>query len=412
MVSSVVVVGGGHAGCEIAAALRGKGYDGAVTLICGEPVLPYSRPPLSKQFLSGELSADRILLRPASFYEKFDIRTRTSTMVTRIDRGASRVLLGDGTSLSYEALVIATGGSPRRLPASLIPDADMAPTNLHYVRTVADVEALRADLAAATRTVVIGGGYVGLEVAASVRRLGIDVTVIEAADRLLMRVVGADVSHVVEKRHRDDGIELLLGTEVTRFDVDESGRITYVRLGDGTKVPADVVVAGIGLIPNDQLAEECGLEVADGIVVDQFCRTSDTKIFAVGDCSRHPCSEHGGLRRLESVSNATEQARTVADALIGGTTPYAALPWFWSDQGELKLRSVGLSAGCDTSVMRSQGEGRLAVLHLKEGQIRAADVLGDLRFFATVKRLAAARVAATPEQIEDPDFDLESLLDR
>lgn len=407
----VVVIGAGQAGGDVVAMLRNQGYAGELTLLGDEGVLPYSRPPLSKQFLSGEVTAERILLRKPDFYERFDIRLLVDSPVTEIDRAGHQVVLADGQRFDYAKLVIATGGTPRTLP-----ELQDRPPNLHYIRRVTDVEALRADLLPDARLVVVGGGYIGLEVAAAARRLGLDVTVVELADRLLARVAGAELAAFVRDRHVRHGIDVRLGTRVIDWGRDESGRVCSVDVADASgatsTLEADVVVVGIGLVPNDGLAAGCGLDVDDGIVVDEFCRTSDPDVFAVGDCARHPCNEHGGMRRLESVANATEQARVVAAAITGGEpSPYSAVPWFWSDQAELKLQSVGLSAACDTVVVRPSGaEGQLAILYLKDGRIRAADVVGNPRLFATAKRLVAARVAADPAQLADPDFALEGLL--
>jgi 3-phenylpropionate/trans-cinnamate dioxygenase ferredoxin reductase subunit len=407
----VVVIGAGQAGGETVAMLRGQGFDGELTLVGDEGILPYSRPPLSKQFLSGEWTADRILLRKPDFYQRFKIGLRIGDPAVRIDRDARQVVLADGDTLAYRNLVIATGGTPRTLPD----DGTDRPPNLHYVRTVADVEALRSDLVRGARLVLVGGGYVGLEIAAVARRLDLEVTVVEIADRLLARVAGAELAGFVADRHARHGIDVRLATRVNRFRRDGKGRVTGVELSDASgatcTIGADTVVVGIGLAPNVRLAAECGLDVADGIVVDEFCRTSDPHVYAVGDCARHPCSEHGGLRRLESVANATEQARVVAAAIAGAATPYQAVPWFWSDQADLKLQSVGLAANCDTAVVRPvSGDGQLAVLYLKGGRVRAADIVGNPRLFATAKRLVAARAEAEVEQLADPDFGLETLL--
>ncbi|MBC2864994.1 NAD(P)/FAD-dependent oxidoreductase [Streptomyces mexicanus] len=404
----IVVVGAGQAGGEAVAALRMAGFEGGVTLVGDEPHLPYSRPPLSKDFLLGDVGTEVLLLRPPHFYEKHRVRTLLGRTVTKLDRDRRTITLDDGGSLTYGTLILATGGHARRLRD---PMAEAAP-NVHYVRTIADIERLRPELVPGARLAVIGGGYVGLEIAAVGRKLGLEVTVVEAAPRLLARVAGPDISAFVHRVHTEEGVDIRLGTTVTGFVPGDNGRVTAAVLADGTTVGADVVVVGIGLVPRDQLAADAGLDVADGIVVDEFCRTGDEAIYAIGDCTRHPCAEHGGMRRLESVQNASEQARVAAAAITDDPRAYAAVPWFWSDQYDLKLRSVGIAADYDQTVVRgSLDEGRsAAVFYLKAGRVRAAEVVSSPRDFGAAKKLVAHRAEVAPERLADLGTPLKDLL--
>lgn len=406
--AGIVVVGAGQAGGEAVAALRMAGFVGSITLVGDEPHLPYSRPPLSKDFLLGETSENLLLLRPPHFYEKHEVRTLLGHSVTGLDRERRAVLLDDGTELPYSALVLATGGDARRWPDQL---ADAAP-NLHYVRTIADVDYLRSDLVTGARLVVIGGGYVGLEIAAAGRKLGLSVTVVEAQDRLLARVASPQISAFIQRVHEEEGVDLRLGASVAQLVPAEDGRLQSVELADGSSLTCDLVVVGIGLVARDRLAAEAGLEVEDGIVVDEFCRTSDEAIYAIGDCTRHPCNEHGGMRRLESVQNASEQARVAAAAITGDPHAYVSVPWFWSDQYDVKLRSVGIVRDYDEVVLRgSFAEGRsAAVFYLKDGQVRAADVVSSPRDFGAAKKLVASRAELTAEQLADEATSLKDLL--
>lgn len=406
--AGVVVVGAGQAGGEVVAALRMAGFTGRITLVGEEPHLPYSRPPLSKDFLLGATSDEVLLLRPPHFYEKHEVHTKLGRTVTAIDRDRRVVRLDDGADLPYDTLVLATGGDARRWPD---PIADSAP-NLHYVRTIDDTVRLRADLVPGARLVVIGGGYVGLEIAAAGRKRGLTVTVVEAEERLLARVAGPEISAFIQRVHREEGVDLRLGASVTQLLADEGGRIESVHLADGGALECDLVVIGIGLVARDGLALDAGLEVADGVVVDEFCRTEDEAIYAIGDCTRHPCSENGGMRRLESVQNASEQARVAAGAITADPRPYASVPWFWSDQYDVKLRSVGIPTKHDEVVVRgSFAEGRsAAVFYLKDGRVSAADVVSSPRDFGVAKKLVASRAELSAEQLTDESTPLKDLL--
>jgi 3-phenylpropionate/trans-cinnamate dioxygenase ferredoxin reductase subunit len=409
---AAVIVGGGHAGGELCFALREQGWQGAIVLVSDEPCLPYHRPPLSKTFLVGDARPDTLQLRPHSAYEKAQIRWIGGAKVSEIRRASKVVVLSDGRELPYAKLALATGGSPRRLPQGKTPTGG-EPTNLHYLRTVEDGLRLGAQFRPGARLVVIGGGYIGLEVAALAIGHGLQVVVLEAATRLLARVTSPEMSAFYERAHQQAGVEVRTGVQVTGFDFDaQQTTITAVRCGDATRRMADLVVAGIGLHPNTELASAAGLAVNDGIVVDELARTSDLDIVAAGDCTRHPCDIAGGrLVRLESVPNAAEQARTAAATMCGRERPHRALPWFWSDQYDLKLRSVGLMQGYDTLVVRGSMEERsFSVFYLEGRRVVAADSVNRMQEFMVVKRLVGDRLDVNPAQLADTAMPLKDLV--
>ena len=358
----VVIVGGGQAGLEAAVALRAQGYDGAVTLVCEEPHAPYQRPPLSKQFLLGKQQADSLPLRALMFYEKHRIDLILGDRATEINRGVQRVHLEGGGSVDYDHLILAVGASNRLLP---VPGAE----NALYLRTLDEAEILRQRLADARGgIVVIGGGFIGLEVAATARKLGKPVTVIEALARLMARATSPLLSEFFLNLHRAHAVEVLLNAAVAEV---QPGAVI---LKDGKHIPASVVVAGIGVIPNVELARQAGLEVANGIVVDEYLRTGDPHVFAIGDCADHPNRFAGGRTRLESVQNAVDQAKCVAHTIAGQPTPYRDVPWFWTDQFEIRFQMAGLGAGHDRQVVRGNIEERkFSVFYFKEGRLLAVD---------------------------------------
>ncbi|WP_217574357.1 NAD(P)/FAD-dependent oxidoreductase [Streptomyces sp. GbtcB7] len=404
----VVVVGAGQSGAECVAALRMSGHQGPITLIGEEPSYPYARPPLSKAYLSGKAGVEDLHIRPPATYEQQGIDVRVGTRVVAIDRAGRSVAFDDGTSLSYERLVLATGGRARRLP---VPGLDTAP-NVHYLRTLADVAAMRHRFVPGARLVVVGGGYVGLEVAAVARGLGLAVTVLEALPRVLARVTAPQVSAFYQRIHAEEGVEVRVDTAVTGFAFAPDGSVTSVELKSGETIDTDVVLVGIGLVPNVELAEESGLLVDNGIVVDEYCRTADPAILSVGDCTNHPCGENGGRRRLESVPNASEQARVAAATITGNPRPYTAVPWFWSDQYDVKLQTVGLSTGYDDVVIRGTADtGRsFAAFYLKDGAVRAADVISSPRDFTAAKKLVAQRAEISPASLQDLSVPLKQML--
>lgn len=347
-VAPIVIAGAGQAGLEAAAALREAGYNGPLTLVGAEPHAPYERPPLSKQFLApdAEPGVDGVALRGADFYQKQNIDLKSGVAVKRIERERRSVLLSSGEQSRYSKLILATGSTPRRLnvPGAEHPD-------VLVLRSLDDAAVLRGRLAAAyLRVVVVGAGFIGLEVAAAARAAGHDVTVVEALDRVIARAVSAPVSQYLADLHRDRGVRILFERQVEAIDAYRGGGLRTVRLAGGEVIPADLVVAGIGVTPDTALAEEAGLEVADGIVVDEYLRTSDSDIHAIGDCTRFPSPHADGPVRLESVQNAVDQARCVAEYVTRGAgqaSGYAAVPWFWSDQYAVKLQIAGITTGHD-----------------------------------------------------------------
>lgn len=405
----IVVVGGGQAGAECAASLRMGGHRGPVTIIADELIHPYARPPLSKAYLSGSAGIDDVLLRPPATYAHQDIAVMLATRVESIDRNARTVRVASGALVQYDRLVLATGGRARPL---LMPGASTAP-NIHTLRTIADVDALRQDFVAGARLVIVGGGYVGLEVAAAAQRAGLEVRILEAAPRVLARVTAPVVSEFFERLHTAHGVEVSTGCSVSGLECSTDGHVTGLQLTHGDPIIADLVVVGIGLIPNTELADAAGLSVQDGIIVDEFCRTADPRILAVGDCTRHPCHENGGLRRLESAPNASEQARVAAATLTGEPRAYDSVPWFWSDQYDVKLQTVGLSAGYDDLVVRGTPgpDQSFAVFYLKAGRVRAADVINSPRDFMVAKKLVTAQARVSLQRLRDQTAPFKECLD-
>jgi len=398
MQPGVVIVGGGQAGLEAAAALRTQGYDGTVTLICEEPHAPYQRPPLSKDFLTGKQEADSVFLRALAYYEKHSVDLILGEGATEIDRRAKLVRLAAGGTIGYSQLILAVGARNRPLQ---VPGAQHA---LH-LRTLDEAVTLKQRLAESRRhVVVIGGGFIGLEVAAAARAAGKPVTVIEATPRLMSRAVSPVLSEFFLDMHRAEGAEVLLNSTVDEVDPDG------VILADGRRVPADLVVAGIGVLPNTELAHAAGLEVNDGILVDQFLRTSDPEIYAIGDCADHPNVFAGGRARLESVQNAVDQAKCVARAITGKPGPYREVPWFWTDQYEIRFQMAGLSAGQDKTVVRGRIQDRkFSVFYFKRGQMVAVDSVNRFGDHITARKMLAAGILLTPEQAADETLDLKIL---
>ncbi len=342
----VVIIGAGQAGGDAAAALRQQGYQGAITLVGEEPLLPYRRPPLSKAFLLGEMTEEQLQLKPAQTYQQFNIHCRLNERVEGIDRQEKVIHLAGGTTLPYSHLILATGGQARRLD---IPGSQHG--NVHYIRNVGDIERLKPDLAPDRRLVIVGGGYIGLEVAAVARQLGLHVSIIEAMPRILARVTAPEMSTFYEQAHHRRGVKILTGHGVQRFLGDT--RVTQVELSDGQRLDADLVIVGIGLVPSIELAQQSGLDIREGgIAVDARTQTSDPAIFAIGDCTHHENLFYPDRYiRLESVPNASEQARVAAANICGKDSLYNAVPWFWSDQFDLKLQMVGLSQGYEQVII-------------------------------------------------------------
>ncbi|MGV9868032.1 NAD(P)/FAD-dependent oxidoreductase [Rhodococcus koreensis] len=397
--SRVVIIGAGQAGGECAAALRADGFAGSITILGNETHLPYSRPLLSKGYCSGHVELKDLYIRPAAFYDENSITVMAGVNVAAVRREAHEVVLEDGTTVPYDKLVLATGGRPRRLPIDLVNSAP----NAMYIRTIHDVDSLKERLAEGGHLVVLGGGYVGLEVASAARARGLEVTLVEAAPRLLARVTSLEVSEFLLRTHASEGVDVRVGSQVAHFEVSARGLIDAIVLDSGDRIATDAVVVGIGMVANDELASGAGLRVDNGIVVDEYCRTDDPDIYAVGDCTRHPDLTKGGLRRLESVPNASEQARIVAQGLLGRPKVYDSVPWFWSDQYDIKLQVIGLSSGHDRCVIRGnpKTDKSFCAFYLKDGKVQAADVIGSPRDFAMAKRLVLGHVQVQPDDLAD-----------
>ncbi len=401
----VVIVGAGHGAGQAVATLKQKKYPGKIVLIGEESWLPYQRPPLSKKFLAGEMPAERLYVKPASFYDDPEIDVRLDTRVESVDRDAKHVVTAGGDTVPYTDLILATGSRVRTL------DVDGASLNgVLYLRGIDDVEAIRDRLGRADKVVIVGAGYIGLEVAAVARQLGHDVTVLEMADRVMSRVVSEELSAFYQREHAAAGVKLELGTGLEAF-TGEGGEVTGVCTSDGTVLPADLVVVGVGILPNVELAAAAGLDVDNGIVVDEACRTTDPHIFAIGDCTSHPSAVYGCRLRLESVQNALEQAKTAAMNICGGDASYDQVPWFWSDQYDLKLQIVGLSQGFDTAVIRGNPADRsFSCAYLRDGRLLAVDAVNAPKDFMQAKALIAAGARPDPERLADASVSLKDLV--
>lgn len=398
----IVIVGAGHAAGQIVATLRQKKFAGNITLLGDEAWYPYQRPPLSKKFLAGELPADRLYVKPQSFYADRNIDVQLETEVTSINPESRSVQCNSGQSFNYDKLIIATGSRPRKID---LPGSDLP--GVHYLRTIDDVNAIRASLTAGSRIAIIGAGYIGLEVAAVAAQLGHAVTVVEMADRVMSRVVSEEVSSFYQSVHSAHGVSLELSANIDRLT--GTDRVDGVALTSGQMLPADIVIVGVGIVPNTELAEEAGLEVGNGIIVDERCMTSDENIYAVGDCTWHPNAVLGFDLRLESVHNALEQAKTAATNICGEKQTYAQVPWFWSDQFDLKLQIAGLSAGYDQTVIRGDiATSKFSCLYLSKGRLIAIDAINRPKDFIQAKALIAAGVVVNPELLGDINVDLKS----
>jgi 3-phenylpropionate/trans-cinnamate dioxygenase ferredoxin reductase component len=400
----IVIIGAGQAGLQLAESLRKGGHDGEISLLGDEQWPPYQRPPLSKKYLAGDFADERLYFRPLEHFTRLDVDLRLATRAVAIDRAAHRVQLADGQALPYDGLALTTGTRVRPLP---VPGAEHPA--VRYLRGLDDAQALKQRLAAARRVVVIGGGFIGLEVAATARHAGCDVHVVEALDRLMARVMPPVVSDFFAQLHRDHGTHLHLGAQVAAIDAVPDGTVE-VRLADGRALPADLVVAGIGVLPNQALAAAAGLACDNGIVVDEYARTSDPQIVAAGDCTVHRNLRFELPHRLESVQNAVDQAKVAAASLLGQAQPYADLPWFWSDQYEIKLQIAGLSAGHDAHVLRGEPTAAgFSVYYFRQGRFIAVDSLNRPADHMLARRLLTAGTPVLPAQAADPAFDLKAL---
>ncbi len=401
---NIVIVGGGQAAGAAAMELRKLGHEGPLTIVCSEAHPPYKRPPLSKTYLAGEAELPSLYVAKPEILDKKAIAVRTGVEVTAIDRDARRLTLSDGGTLDYDGLLLATGSRARELP---LPGASL--DGVFPLRGIADVDAIRTRLKPGARMVIVGGGFIGLEVAAVGVKLGLQVTVLEGLDRVLARVTAPATSAFFEREHRAAGVDLRTGVQVSGFSGD--GAVEAVQLADGTSVPADLVIIGVGVVPNVELAAAAGLAVDNGIVVDEGARSSDPLIVAAGDCSNFPSPFFGRRLRLESVQNAMDQAKVAAANLLGGDAVYDAVPWFWSDQYDLKLQMTGLSEGHDEAVVRGDPDARaFSVFYLRDGRIIAADTVNRPKDFMMAKKLVAERVTTDAATLADESRELKDLL--
>ena len=392
---SVAIIGAGQAAAQLIDSLRRRGHAGAITLV-GDEGFPYQRPPLSKKYLAGELGLDRLQLRQPRYFDEQRVELRLGRRATAIDRHAKQVQLVGGATLDYEHLIIATGSHPRRLK---MPGADLA--GVHYLRSLSDADHLRTEVHVGQRAVIIGGGYIGLEVAATLRQLGLEVTVLEMADRVMNRVVAEPVSRYYEREHASHGVKIELDVGVLALQGDTNGRVCAVETNRGA-IAANLVVVGIGVLPTDELAQNAGLACDNGIVVDEYCRTSDQAIFAIGDCSNQPSAHYGRRVRLESVDNAFEQANTVATNITGTPTKHDRVPWFWSDQYHHKLLIVGLADGHDQAILRGdQANHSFSVCYLRDGEFIAIDTVNMAKDQMAARKLIASRMRPDPNKLAD-----------
>ncbi len=404
MIATILIIGAGQAGAQATDTLRRGGFDGRIVLIGDEPRLPYQRPPLSKKYLAGELEEDRLLIRHQSYYDEHRVELRLGLPATRIDPSARRVALGGGEELVYDRLMLCTGAKARQLSC---PGADLS--GVHYLRGIGDVTAIREGLKPGARVVIIGGGYIGLETAATACHLGCTVTVLEMADRVMNRVVAPCVSEFFAQQHHMHGVEIHCNTRVVRLE--GTGSVERVLCADGGDYRADLVVVGVGAEPNTDLASAAGLECGNGIVVDQYCRTSDVAIYAAGDCTNHPSLRFGMRVRLESVDNAFEQAKTAALNILDRPTVHDRVPWFWSDQFDIKLLIVGLSQGFDRLVVRGDPATRsFSVCYLKAGELLAVEAINHSSDYMAARKLIAERTPLDPDKVADPTVALKAAI--
>jgi 3-phenylpropionate/trans-cinnamate dioxygenase ferredoxin reductase subunit len=400
----VVILGAGHAGGTAAALLRQYGYEGPIALVGDEPIPPYQRPPLSKAWLKGEADADSLALKPLEFYPEHNIDFRASTTATAINRGDRTVALSDGSRLSYDVLILATGARAIALP---IPGADLE--GVMFLRTAADAEQLKATVGPGKTLAVVGGGYIGLEVAASGRALGAEVVVLEREPRLLARVACETLSNFFKAQHEQHGVSFELGATATAF-TGENGRVTGVILADGRTIACDAVVVGVGAAPNDEIARDCGLETARGVVVDLDARTSDPAIFAIGDVAHRPMPIYDRMFRMESVPNALEGAKQAASAIAGRPQPAGEVPWQWSDQYDLKLQIAGYAFDVDEILVRGDpAAARFAVFHLKGDLIQSVEAINSPPEFMMGKQLIGGRRPIDKARLADPSVSMKEV---
>lgn len=402
MSAPVIIAGAGQAGAQAAVSLRQEGYTGSIVLLGDEVALPYQRPPLSKGFLKGQVDETNLLLRAEKVYADSQVEMVLGESITAIKRAEKRLVLASGRELEYSHLVLALGSRNRILP---VEGADL--DGVAYLRDLVEARWLKERLASAKTAVVIGGGFIGLEFAASARALGLEVSVVEAAPRPMARVLSEQMSNFMSARHETEGVKVLTNSGVRRL-VGSNGQLTGVELADGRVLPADLAVVGIGVLPNVELAQAAGLEVNNGIVVDALLQTSDPAISAIGDCAAFPTPYTNHLMRLESVQNAVDQGRAVAVRLAGKpATPFVAVPWFWSEQYDIRLQMAGITSGHDQVVVRGDpASNAFSVFCYRDGKFLGAESVNKAQDHMAVRKILGAGGAVTPEQAADPAFDL------
>lgn len=392
----IVVIGAGQAAAQCAESLRRKGHRGAISLIGNETHLPYQRPPLSKKYLAGEVDLDRMLLRHQAFFDEHEVDARLGREVIAVDRTANVIRLDDQSNMAYDQLIFATGASVRRLQ---LPGSESH--GVHYLRGLADADHLRSAITPGQHALIVGGGYIGLEVAATLRQLGMAVTVLEMADRVMNRAVAEPVSRYYETEHRSHGVDIRLHAQLKSFECDAEGHVRFALTNTG-RIAADLVVIGVGVTPNDSLARSAGLPCENGILTDEYCRTADPKIWAIGDCSNYPSQHYNRRIRLESVDNAFEQAQTVAANLTGALQPHNKIPWFWSDQYHHKLLIVGLSQDHDQMILRGDpATHSFSCCYLKLGELIAIDTVNMAKDQMAARKLIAARARPNLNKLSD-----------
>jgi 3-phenylpropionate/trans-cinnamate dioxygenase ferredoxin reductase component len=404
MISTILIIGGGQAGAQAIDTLRREGFAGRLVLVCDEPHLPYQRPPLSKKFLSGELAADRLPFRHQSFYDEHRVELKLGVLAVKLDPAARTVTLSNGEEVVYERLLLATGAISRQLTC---PGADLP--GVHYLRSIADVPTIQEALKPGARVVIIGGGYIGLETAATARKMGCLVTVLEMADRVMNRVVASNVSAYFEHEHRLQGVHIICNTRILRLE--GQARVERVVCADGSSFEADLLVVGVGAVANMQLALDAGLKCENGIFVDEYCRTSNDAIYAAGDCTYHPSLRFETRVRLESVDNAFEQAKAAALNMLGKPAVHDRVPWFWSDQFDNKLLIVGLSQGHDQQVTRGDPATRcFTVCYLKGGELLAVEAINHPKDYMAARKLIAERVHPNLDKLADAQVPLKDAI--
>ncbi|AXE64315.1 pyridine nucleotide-disulfide oxidoreductase [Hyphomonas sp. CACIAM 19H1] len=400
----IVIAGAGQAAAQAVQSLRQGGYKGALTIVGEETALPYQRPPLSKAYMKGEMDEERLYFKPAAWYQDNNIEVILGAHATRIDRAARQLHIEHGGVLDYDALILATGSRPRKLPCQ---GADLA--GVHDLRTLSDVERIRPQMVSGRRMVIIGAGYIGLEAAAVACTMGLEVTVLEMAPRVLARVTSPVMSDFYAHEHTAKGVKILTNTALSHLD-GADGAVSAAVLADGTRLPADIVLVGIGILPNEELAKDAGIACANGILTDRDGRTSDPRVFAAGDCASRPLVHYGRTGRLESVHNAIEQGKLVAAAILGLPRPAEDCPWFWSDQYDLKLQIAGLSTDYDTIVLRGDPKARkFAAFYLRQGTLIAVDAVNSAPEFLASKKLIMAGAKIAPEILSDTSIPMKDI---